>query len=202
MRDEYAAQDLSNISKKQQFLGHQWYMDMQTGFDGVIQFQKKTDSRGNVKWFRVWNSGLVEHGGFLHLSQRMNEDSFTGSIYTVCLDWNYDTNNAPAYDYPQDGLRRTYDIVQNFEINGSRTSIQDVSVGKASRPVINLTPFTEGEVEPYSNFDESKYSYETIQVVRFDNNKFSVAIPDSGSITAFSYVVYGYSRESRGREDV
>lgn len=86
-------------------------------YDGIISSEIKMEKYGKktvnipYKWFRMWNSGYLEHGGVISVDR-------TGDVISVELDWEYNdgdqTMTAPVYDYPQDGNESFYGLYDKF----------------------------------------------------------------------------------------
>ena len=99
---------LTNIplSAKQQYISHE-YNDVNTlsGFDSVELFISKKFNDKTTKWFRLWTSGYLEHGGIVDVKNPNTTDdsyAYNSSCYKVNLQWLYDSTNnyySPKYDF-------------------------------------------------------------------------------------------------------
>lgn len=81
------------------------------GFDSVKFFIRKKFYNNTYKWFRLWTSGFLEHGGTINLAQPTEYESIkyqtTSDIngtsekcYKIDLDWIFNSaNKAPTYNY-------------------------------------------------------------------------------------------------------
>jgi len=75
------------------------------GFDPILKFVCKKYRDNSVKWFRLWKSGFLEHGGIIDVEYPQGDDTdeygeSKGKLFTVKLDWKYDGNLvAPCYDF-------------------------------------------------------------------------------------------------------
>lgn len=67
----------------------------------VSSYVKTTEISGYTieeptKWFKLWNSGYLEHGGIVTFPE--SDDP----IVSVSFDWKYNGTTAPVYDYGSD----------------------------------------------------------------------------------------------------
>ena len=54
-----------------------------------------------VRWFKLWNSGYLEHGGTIDINNKTEYETINNNIITINLRWKFDNNQiAPVYDYP------------------------------------------------------------------------------------------------------
>ena len=92
----YLLNDFSNVSLKQELNTHNILNrgDRIVGFDSILKFVNISSENG-TRWFRLWSSGFLEHGGTISCER--------GNVLSVKLDWKYGTNpekTAITYDYP------------------------------------------------------------------------------------------------------
>lgn len=109
----YLLSDFSNVSQKQSLTTHNiWNRGEElVGFDKILLFVEKNDSDG-TRWFRLWSSGFLEHGGQL---------SVTGSpdCVSVNLSWNYNSSDkSVVYDY-QNGYDGVYASGEKLSVGNS-----------------------------------------------------------------------------------
>jgi len=108
---EYLKSDLANISKFQKFVNHAWYQPDMEGFDHVLRFVVKDLGNGQRQWFRIWKSGLLEHGGMVVVAGGASDcgtNDYQARLYSVNLAWPYDGKTAPVYDFPTAGIGGFY----------------------------------------------------------------------------------------------
>lgn len=83
-----------------------------TGFDHVMLFGKRNVSGSKqCQWFRLWKSGLLEHGGIVKVSESSHDcgiNNTSNKLYTVNLGWDYSGKTAPTYDFPTAGVNGFY----------------------------------------------------------------------------------------------
>lgn len=83
-----------------------------TGFDHVMLFGKRNVSGSRqCQWFRLWKSGLLEHGGIVKVGGSSHDcgiNNASARLYTVNLSWDYSGKTAPVYDFPAAGVNGFY----------------------------------------------------------------------------------------------
>ena len=100
---EYMVNDFSNASNLQNY--NKTSIRNMSGFDSIKKFVCKRYGNNNVKWFRIWSSGYLEHGGIVDIGDIQGNDTdeygdSKGKFYTVYFDWKYSGNLvAPIFDY-------------------------------------------------------------------------------------------------------
>lgn len=81
------------MKQGQRYYGHAWYESkLDSGFDCVQKYVRKEYPSGSVKWFRLWKSGYLEHGGTVYASSAGESGdvcSQDGNFITVNLGWQY-----------------------------------------------------------------------------------------------------------------
>src|SRR5574344_676909 len=122
-----------------------------TGFDFIKEFAEIKLDDNCVRWFRLWNSGILEHGGIA----LADEDA---RIYEVRLDWTYGNNlTAKIYEYPIDS-ESFYGIYNSFDTGDAIDTSK--LLNENHRYSIELTPIKDSiflsdaysdEVDDYSN---------------------------------------------------
>lgn len=101
------------------------------------------------KWYRLWSSGYLEHGGTVELPTKSVSATNQLSDYEFQVDLNWEISSdlsAPAYDYPISAFQyygSTFDL-QYFAKKGEQTIQSIVSAGRnldyAHRYSVSLTP--------------------------------------------------------------
>jgi hypothetical protein len=110
----YLKTDFSNVSQEQQYVTHALVArkNKDYGFDTIVKYKNN-----GKRWFRLWKSGLLEHGGIITSS------TTTQKYINVSLAWTYDgSKSAPIYDYSivYDGF---YGESYTLSPNGSKLDI-------------------------------------------------------------------------------
>lgn len=188
--ERFLLNDMSNLSGKQTFTSHYWYSPVLSGYDQVKAFYHVKYGENTCKWFRIWQSGLLEHGGIVDCNNPSAGDSFGYGIYTVKLDWQYADSKAPVYDYPQPGFQQFYDI-QPVTTDGQ--SVPDSTLGKTRRYSISVSPLNCCS-EPYGQDATGKIN-DCASICFIDNNRFGLMLPNTDVV--YSYYVKGYSQLAR-----
>lgn len=145
------------------------------------------------KWFRLWNSGYLEHGGIVPIEQVGNT--------TVSLDWNYIDNDlsvvAPTYDYPESTFP-FYGSHTKFSNDNGLTYDANNNLNTTNRYVVQLTPINNilsdslsGNNLMYGNNDNQLCTYCNIEINTIKNTNFSIFI-DNNNTPYYSYYVSGY----------
>ena len=145
------------------------------------------------KWFRLWKSGYLEHGGIVPTQH-------LGNI-SVNLDWLYVDNGvsayAPTYDYPESiysfyGSHNKFNTGNDTKYNATR------NLKNTGRYVVQLTPINNilsselsGNNNMYGKNDNQLCSYCTAEVNTLLNDSFSIFIDDLNT-PYYSYYVSGF----------
>lgn len=181
--DNFITKDLSNFNIDEVFncprmTSHNTYVNS-FGFDYVIDFHKKEYSISirnkdykYYKFFRLWNSGYLEHFGTVPCELTHSTD-ISDYYVTVELNWSYDSKDrkqktAPIYDYDQD--IRFYDsrFTNLNYATGKQEDASNISgVTKYGRYNIVVTPMLFHEDDYYF------YSYS--QTNQFDDSVSNVS---------------------------
>lgn len=62
-----------------------------TGMDYVQDFKVQRLDNEQCRWFRLWKSGMLEHGGVVNVSySNMGSNDTEHALYTVEFGWQYD----------------------------------------------------------------------------------------------------------------
>ena len=97
--DVFLKKDFSNIQYANTYSSH-LYPNEQNGVD-VPKLYVTRQFDGLIKWFRLWQSGLLEHGGIVDVTRPNGLDSieYNKKFYKVVFNWPYSEGTAPIYDY-------------------------------------------------------------------------------------------------------
>ena len=171
LTSQYLLNDFSNISKKQEYQTHSinGRNNIETGFDTIIKNVRVTNTNSKEsRWFRLWSSGLLEHGGIISA----NSDE----LVSINLNWKYDNLSALIYDYPRNDKKLyadDYTISGNVEINPQ-------NIGPQLTYNVMVSPIcTTGDV-----------NYNPIEVINIVNGGFQFV--NNGSNCMYSYYTSGY----------
>jgi hypothetical protein len=153
------------------------YITDQTGFDYVKKF-----SRNKSKWYRLWNSGLLEHGGIISAT-------WTSGSVEVKLNWT-DSNNetAPVFIYTESPAS-FYGMYSDFD-DGSKISSAN-ALNQNLRYVLEITPLLSASAVPYGMPDQFN-NYTAAEACYLTNSSFSIKLTKN-STRVFSYYVRGFS---------
>lgn len=171
---KYLLNDFSNVSKTQSMITHNINGRGQTtqGFDKILIYDRITDGE-NSQWFRLWNSGLLEHGGILEANNYVN------------LSWER-TNKKKSviYDFSPYGAT-AYAENTELSVGDDSVEINPLSLGGPMVYNISITPICEkyglkNSVETYNeqnscfyynleNTNVNKISYYTSGFITFSS---------------------------------
>ena len=177
----YLLNDFSNISLKQNLQTHNIRNRVNTmvGFDRIIMFADKKDSSGGHRWFRLWSSGYLEHGGWLACNG-------TTEVITVNLSWQYGGNgkNSIVYDYPvvYDGM---YPMNMDIYVGSETVATDSQNLGPVMTYDVTVTPIMTGD---------KQYQRDTVEVFNMTNSSFQFSNENSKT-TRFSYRTGGFITE-------
>lgn len=202
--EDYLLRDMSNIdqSKLQRCKSTKYRSNMQ-GFDYVLLSVRKKYAGKTEKWFRMWSSGYLEHGGIVDLSASLPDgDEKTGCMYTVNLGWKYGKDKkqtAPTYEYQPVDFRDMYctALSSDFDVDGEDEAVEyDLKdmVSVKTRYVVSLTPCTSSSAFAYSQPPSSPQKldlYETNAVCALDNSSFMFFFQsNNGHLRSQCYTYY------------
>lgn len=210
--ENYLLRDLANIDQnKVQKCKSIKYRSNYQGFDYILMTVRKKYDGKSQKWFRIWNSGYLEHGGTIDLDANSlpENDEKTDCTYTVHLDWSYGpllSNVAPTYEYQNIDFRDSYctTLSSDFDVGGGDGSVKveyDLKdmISLKTRYVVSLTPGIKSSQNPYStlSFPEKLNIYESNAVNSIDNNSFMFYFqPSDGNglpNSLYTYYCSGFS---------
>lgn len=198
---KYLKSDLSNLSKYQNLVNHAWYQPDMTGFDCVILFGLKNYKNKQVQWFRLWKSGLLEHGGMIDVGDdSCGSNNKNTKLYTVNLKWEFDNGISPSYDFSTINIGNFYSIDNKiYTGNGNpidyRKSIDALS--HSQRYIVDITPIqsitsNKKSIGPYPFKDTSRFfRYLGKEVTEINNSSFTFLY--SHDIQMYSYYVKGFT---------
>ena len=195
LTSKYLLNDFSNISLKQQVQTHNVRNrgDKTEGFDCVRIFAE-SNIGGNYRWFRLWNSGYLEHGGRLTC-----EDS----VISVNFDWEYDVQEkddngaviidpstgqpkvtrmkSVVYDYPVqvDGM---YAMDKELWVQGQKQNINPLNVGSQMTYSVYVTPIATS-IGQLKNIN--------VEIFNVGNGGFQFS-NENGKVSSFSYNAFGF----------
>ena len=205
LEDLYLKKTLDNVSLFQEF-GNTPGED-NWGFDYVIHFCKKpfesSDGTKSFKWFRVWRSGYLEHGGIVYNDQKIASamgDSFEcdNRLYRVNLTWAINrTKTAPSFKYSA-APTGFYFEDNKISLSGTQYALDTLGrhVSEQDRYQIQVTPIlgNASQVTPYSTMHVDTLTqsvhYMSRDVINLANDSFCFVLdPD---IQQYSYYVAGF----------
>lgn len=194
LTDNYLFKDFSNIplSSIQKFNSHYWYEQTSNGFDHIKIYQHKKNSNELVRWFKLWDSGYLEHGGIIDITRPVEGDvsNSENNTYTVNLRWTYNKNNfSPSYDYPSEGLIQFYGREEYYKTDNIITQIPESYLGITYRYDVTVTPVCDN-LKPYGSLNDGKY--DMIDICFMNNDSFSFTFPNK-NCKQFCYSVRGYT---------
>lgn len=152
--ESYLKKTLTNIKGLQEVKSHLYFSKTQ-GFDFVkLAFQTKTTD-GCFRWFRLWNSGMLEHGGVVDVENPYSGDSleYDNLCYKVALNWSSSSMKAPVYDYQIGGLNSFYDVDTSFRFSSDNEKTERINrsgtLFHTYRYNVQVTPIFENDTNPF-----------------------------------------------------
>lgn len=211
LSSQYLLKDFSNVTDFQEYSPAPGTTD--SGFDYVVYYQHKqyADSK-TCKWFRVWKSGFLEHGGIVK-NDAANARSMGDQLvylneagdptcYRVNLAWDYSVGTAPIYQYPVASTGFYYDDERVDFGDGTPIQLDNVGLNldPESRYSVQVTPFIAAGKQPYQTLHTNTKNgrwYMSREVNSMCNDSFAFILdPD---VTYYSYKVIGFSPNSQQR---
>lgn len=200
----YLKNDMSNLEHAYEYNDDSGAK--QSGIDYVLYFTDKKFTGNCYKWFRIWSSGLLEHGGIVdtryatQLGDRltMNGKDDVATHYQVNLNWESPIGTSPTYKYSRDATGFCFD--GNTIDVGDSNKLQIDSIGKQisqeNHYVVQVTPITNG-ITPYQHLNpidnkNQTYYYMSKDVDTMTNTSFRFLI--NKEATTYSYYVKGFVR--------
>ena len=202
--DFYLKTDMSNIQNPAEY--HNDPGSKTKGIDYVLYFTDRKFNDVCWKWFRVWRSGLLEHGGIVDAN---NADQTGDSLslpdgngnpthFTVNLNWQSASGTAPTYQYGRDAGGFYFDGNAIDVGDGHKIQIDGINkqISQANHYVVSITPIT-NDVVPYQSMNpidgtSQSYYYMTKDDDCMTNSSFRFLINSEASL--YSYYVRGFVR--------
>lgn len=204
LEDFYLLKDLSNVDLYQEYSNTPGENDR--GFDYVLYFFRKTYTNDSkvCKWFRVWRSGYLEHGGIVKNNSTVAgamEDSleYESKFYKVNLSWTRQgTARAPAYRCPINS-NGFYMEASKIDVgNGIEMDIQSIgqNVDSSNRYNIQVTPImSDSSKKPYQTQHPSNSGtgvfYLSKDIVSITNSSFCFFL--DSDVQYYSYYTSGFA---------
>lgn len=173
-----------------------------TGFDHAILFISVNRANNEKQWFRLWKSGMLEHGGVVDITRNTCGTNNTSSrLYTVNLKWTYDGKTAPVYNFPAVGIGGFYS--QDGQIyTGSGTVDYSPAInalGSQKRYIVDISPLqsvtsTAVAGGPYPAVVCDRFTrYPGKEVTSMNNDSFTFLYAPNQKIKFYSYYVKGFT---------
>ena len=203
LSDFYLLQDMSNVTGQQDFNNTAGVTT--EGFDYVVYYHQKQflddPEKKCMKWFRVWNSGKLEHGGIVKvdaaIAAKMGDSlAYGGTHYRVNLSWSDSNVKAPSYTYAIAADSFYYESDYLDLGDKQQRKIEEVSrlLDESSRYTVQLTPILGSNV-PYSVIEGAESGgvyYCTKDVNTMTNSSFCFRM--QSNVKYYSYCTTGMSK--------
>lgn len=190
---DYLTKDLSNIDKNAfqiATINMKKPLNIQ-GFDYIKLFISKTLDNGTNRWFRLWNSGYLEHGGTINVKEtsEFEELIYENKCCKTKLNWTYENGKdskeieAPSFTYDLlngNAFYQDEDCVFGPDIK----YVKDNNISEKNRYIVQITPQSITSENPFS-----KKVYSEINSI--NNNNFSFRISDQTDV--YSYYCCGFT---------
>lgn len=211
LSSQYLLKDFSNVTDVQEYSPAPGTTD--SGFDYVVYyFHKSYGDPKTCKWFRVWKSGYLEHGGIVknELAAAMQMEDHLAcqsqltmkyNCYEVNLAWRYSGSvTAPTYTYPTNLTGFYYDDVQLDFGDGERYDQEKngLQLSPESRYSVQVTPLIYPGADPYSTLHVSRQNakwYMSREVNTLCNSSFRFVLDDD--VEYYSYKVAGFAQNAQ-----
>ena len=190
---DYLTMDLSNIDKNAfqvATINMKKPLNIQ-GFDYIKLFISKTLDNGTNRWFRLWNSGYLEHGGTINIKHmsRFEEFIYDNNCCKIKLNWTY-KNGKDSKDIEAPSV--TYDLIngntfyqdEDCIFSPDINYIKDNNISEKNRYIVQITPQSNTITNPFSR---KVYS----EINSINNSNFSFRISDQ--IDVYSYYCCGFT---------
>lgn len=194
IESDYLDSDMKNLldnDSQNAIVGMGQQISNTVGLDYIVKF---VNDKHNNKWFRLWHSGLLEHGGIINIET-------TTDIIPVQLNWQYEQNgqilSAPTYNMYVKNAPNVYNIYNKYD-NGYQLTQEQIDnfIPSNLRYTVSLTPYKEPKEISTENIEVSSENKidleEAINLISTDtlgflNKSFiSNQIFDSEYITTFT----------------
>ncbi len=212
LSSQFLLKDFSNVTDVQEYQPAPGTTD--NGLDYVVYYHHKFYGNGDTcKWFRVWKSGYLEHGGVVKNEQAVAvqmEDAFVNqspttmryNCYEVNLAWKYNngTATAPSYTYPTALTGFYYDDCK-LDFGGGEAYAQEktsLQLDPESRYSVQVTPLIRQDAAPYATMHVSRQNakwYMSREVNTMCNSSFRFILDDD--VEYYSYKVTGFSQNAQ-----
>lgn len=170
----YLKTDFSNISQNQKYKTHsiRGRKNIDQGFDSIIKHIYVTKSNEKL-WFKLWSSGLLEHGGII-------KKNSTEKYISINLNWEYDGKKAPVYDYQiiYDGF---YGEDFRLKPNGEDLVINSQNLGQQMTYNVLVSPLINTDICTEAN---------PVEVINITNSGFQIVHNSVNEV--YSYYTSGY----------
>ena len=158
-----------------------------TGFDYIKCSSTRIFPGGGKRWFRLWNSGYLEHGGTIMTTSPSGFETsvYEGTCLKVMLNWRTeDGMTAPVYEFPGLGVGEFYqDCNRIMDVGIGYSSTGNVS--RDNRYTVSVCPVDVSDVFPgFGGLDN-------MSVNTMNNDSFTFTL--SPSYTAYSFSVGGWT---------
>lgn len=145
IRQMYADRNLGNLVNSAYQRYSKYHSSQLNGkFDFVKTFHKKdygqTDGVKLCKWYRLWNSGYLEHGGVVDCSDPSKTgDSFYYGRSCIRIQLDFE-DSVPVYTYSTVGLEPFYSLDKNISVDGDSYKYKNVDdINRNDRYSVTVT---------------------------------------------------------------
>ncbi len=149
------------------------------------------------KWFRLWNSGKLEYGGIVPVSDAGQINVEFGWKYTE----NGENKTAPIYDYPTTS-RSFYSVYTKFSEDKSAQYDDELNLKRDNRYIVQLSP-VQCALNSHLSGDQYGYTlneqfgdYAVNEVNSFKNNGFSIYVDNQNIAKYYQYYVTGFKTDN------
>jgi hypothetical protein len=192
IEDVYIRNDMSNIpaASLQRYNRGMTRRKTMKGFDYIRYSATRVFPGGSTRWFRMWNSGYLEHGGTI-VQKSMSPyeaNEYDGKAIVVKFAWETEEGSyAPEYEYPGLGIDSFYPEV-NMILETGISYDNNGNIGPDNRYNVSVSPMM-----PIDDFDTAMIftSLPNISVNTMKNSSFVfTTVP---GCPTYSFTVSGWT---------
>jgi hypothetical protein len=163
------------------------------GFDFIKYSVVRHFPGGSTRWFRLWNSGYLEHGGTVITTAMTDAESleYDDTCMRVMFAWKLEDGSfAPEYEFPGIGVDMFYEDAILIMKAGVPYSTSG-NIGHSNRYSISVSPCIETEDMETNNIFSS---FPNVSVNTLTNSSFSFSLVKGCSKYSFSVSGWTVSR--------
>lgn len=190
---KYLSKDLKNIEPLQNQTNNNWLVDSR-GFDFVTNFTELNLEDSQTKWFRLWNSGLLEHGGCVTVTS----SDIANNYIPVDFIWTYSSSlssvtTSPEYTYALNDKS----FYGNFsKLDTGAPYINTGTLSETTRYTVSIAPRFSSEtpdlLDNLQLLPNVNTEHPLNEIYELKNSGFKIKLLPNSSVSKYSYYVKGF----------